>query len=244
VTETVRTSLRVTALELPARWGRPERALREVDEALAAGPPTDLVLLPEAALTGYVSPSGDFDLRRFAEPLDGPMAAGIAELARRHRVHLGGPLIERDGLRHHNTLLLFDPDGQLVLHYRKRHPWYPETWADPGDVLPPPRVVRGRKVTAAICFDVHFLVEEAAALLGAADVLLFPSAWVEETDSRPELLSGLARRFGIAIVNANWGWGRPRIAGQGGSRIVGPDGSVLAVAEAGRADAELEQPGT
>ena len=237
--QTTRAALRVSALELPARWGQPERALREADDALAAGPPSDLVLLPEAALTGYVSPSGDFDLRGFAEPLGGALCGGLAELARRHRVHLGGPLIERDGARHHNALLLFDPEGRLVLHYRKRHPWYPETWADPGELLAPLVNVRGLKATAAICFDVHFLAEEAAALLDAADLLLFPSAWVEETDSRPELLSGLARRFGITIVNANWGPGRPRIAGQGGSRIVGPDGATLAVARAGRADAEL-----
>ena len=72
-------------------------------------------------------------------------------------------------------------------------------------------------------------------------MLLFPSAWVEKPDSRGTLLAGLARRFDVAIVNANWGIGTPRVPGQGGSRIVGRDGEVLALAEhAGRLDAWVD----
>ncbi|MFO0608608.1 MAG: carbon-nitrogen hydrolase family protein [Polyangiales bacterium] len=220
---------RVAALELPHRFGDVPAALAATDALLAravAGG-LDLALLPECALTGYLSPAGDFDLAPFAEALDGPTARALADLARRHRVALAGPLVERDGDRVFNALLLFDAAGERVGHWRKRHPWYPERWATPGDLGTPVVTLGALRVTACVCFDIHFIADDAPDALAAADALLFPSAWVEERagdDAREQLLGGLARRFGLAVVNANWGRGEPRVAGQGGSRIVGPEG--------------------
>jgi predicted amidohydrolase len=236
-------AVRVTVVELPARWGAPAAALAEVDALLARGPATDLVLLPEASLTGYVSPRGDFDLTSAGEPLDGPTAAALAALAARHGVHLVGPLIEADGAARYNATVGFAPDGARVLHYRKRHPWVPERWATPGD-RPYPRLRIGAlEVTVATCYDVHFLVAEAADVLATADLLLFPSAWVDREDTRAGLLTDLAARFGIAIANANWAPGVVRLPGQGGSCIIAGGGRLLTVAAAGvgRADA-LVQP--
>jgi 5-aminopentanamidase len=224
-------SLRVAAFELPARWAAQARALADVDALLARGPETDLVLLPEACLTGYVSPEMDADLRPFAEPLDGPTATALSALAKAHRTHLVGPLVLREGKRLYNAMLAVAPDGARVAVYRKRHPWYVETWATPGDLPLATFDVEGATLAMAICFDVHFLEEESARELGAADVLLFASAWVEREDSRPALLAGLARRFDLAVVNANWGHGEPRMWGQGGSRIVDRRGDPLAVAQ-------------
>jgi predicted amidohydrolase len=232
--------LHVAALELPARWNQPAITLAEADRLLSSAPAPDLVLLPEAALTGYLSPDRDFDLAPFAEPLTGATASALASLARAHACHVAGPLIERDGAHAYNAFLVFAPDGAVIAHYRKRHPWFPETWATPGDAPPPVFDVRGARVTLAVCFDAQFLAEDAATELTRADVLLFPSAWVERHDSRDALLGGLARRFAIAVVNANWGVGEPRVPGQGGSRILGPDGAVLAMAGGpGRIDARL-----
>lgn len=216
---------RITVIELPAAFGDVEGQLARLDRLLCAPPPGELVLLPELALTGYVSEDGDFDVSGFAEPLDGPTAQALAGRARRHGCTVVGPLVEEGPF---NTLLGFSPDGTRWLHYRKRHPWMPEVWATPGD-LPMPLVDwRGLMVTAAICFDAQFLHEEAGDVLSRADLLLFSSAWVEEVDSRPSLLCGLAQRFDVAIVNANWGPGRPRIPGQGRSMAVNRSGQLVA----------------
>ncbi len=107
--------LRVCALEIPARFDRAAENLALADSLLSRGP-CDLALLPEASLTGYVSPRGDFDLSRFAEPKDGPTTRALSELARKHRTHLVGPLIERAGASCHNAMIGFDPEGREFLH--------------------------------------------------------------------------------------------------------------------------------
>ena len=218
-------SVRLTVLELAARWNRAGAVLDEVDHLLAERP-SDLVLLPEAALHGYVSPEGDFDLTRFAEPLDGPVAMRAAALARAHHTHLVAPLVLREAAAVYNAIACFDPTGTPRFVYRKRHPWFPETWATAGGAPYPLVELAGITLTAAICFDVHFLADEAAAQLAAADLLLFPSAWVEELDSRPQLLGDLARRFDLHVANGNWAAGEVIVPGQGGSCVVAPDGSI------------------
>jgi predicted amidohydrolase len=226
--------IHVCAIELPARFARRGKALADVARrletvSLAADGPPDLVLLPEASLDGYVSPRLDFDLTRFAEPLDGPAAAALAGLARAHRCAIAGPIIERDGDACFNAISVFGADGARVAHYRKRHPWIPETWATAGDAPPPLFEVGGARVTIAICYDVHFVADDAADMLRAADVLLFPSAWVDDGgDARGEILPAIARRFDVGIVNANWGIGHPAVRGQGGSRVVRRDGVTVA----------------
>jgi predicted amidohydrolase len=233
--------LRVAALELPARWNDPAAALADVDRLLGESRAPDLALLPEASLTGYVSPEHDFDLAAFAEPLDGPTSQALSELARKHACALAGPLIERDGSRCFNAFVVFGADGARLAHYRKRRPWYPETWATPGDGAAAPFELRGVRITIAICFDVHTLAADAGRELRAADVLLFPSAWVDDgDDSRSALLPEVARAFDVAVVNANWGLGSPRVRGQGASRILARDGRVLETApRSGRIDAAL-----
>jgi predicted amidohydrolase len=231
----------VTVLELPATWGTSTRVLDDVARRLTAGPATDLVLLPEAALHGYVSPAGDFDLTRYAEPIGGATAQRCAALARERAIHLVAPLVLREADAIYNAMACFDPGGELAFVYRKRHPWFPEAWATAGPSAPPVVELAGRTVTIAICYDVHFLTDDAADELERAEVLLFPSAWVEHPDTRASLLAGLARRFGLHVVNANWAPGVVRIAGQGGSCIIGPDGALRArAAPGGRIDVVID----
>lgn len=237
--------MRVAVIELPARWNAVDEALRDVDEVLRHGPEADLVLLPEASLTGYVSPELEFDLTRFAEPLEGPTATALAKLAERHRTHLFGPLILEEEGEYFNATVGFAPNGERIVVYRKRHPWIPEEWATKGREPYPRFEIGGRQITIACCFDVHFLAREAAETLGAADLLLFPSAWVEEVDTRPRRLRAIARKYEVAIAAANWGRGEHlRIKGQGGSFILDAKGEVMASVRSGqrRVDAVLDEP--
>ncbi|HEY8077339.1 MAG TPA: carbon-nitrogen hydrolase family protein [Labilithrix sp.] len=233
--------MRVTVLELPARWGEPAAALADVEAVLARGPETDLVVLPEMALTGYVSAAGDFDLRPFAEATDGPTASAASALAARRHVNLLAPLVLKEGDRFYNAVALFGRGGERLATYRKRHPWFPETWASAGPEAPPVVEIEGVLVTIAICFDVHFLEADTARELARSELLLFPSAWVDPEDTRVELLAELAQKFDLHVAAANWAPGVVRLPGQGGSCVLAPSGTVLAAVAPGesRADADL-----
>jgi predicted amidohydrolase len=233
--------LRVSVIELPATWGKPQTMLKAAKQAIAVAAP-DLALLPEASLTGYVSPKQDFDLSPFAEAADGPTAQACADLARKSGTHLVAPLVLKEGDALFNAFACYGPDGKTLFTYRKRHPWFPETWATPGPQPLPLVDIGGLEVSLAICFDVHFLEEESAAQLEQADVLLFPSAWVDDSPepARPALLQQLARRFELNVVNANWGLGNPPVRGQGRSVIYGRSGEVLAEMKPGHSVATAE----
>ena len=86
--------MKIAALELPHRFGDPAGQLARVDRLLGKVGGAQLALLPECALTGYLSETGDPDLRRFAEPLEGPTSRALAGLARKWGLALAGPLIE------------------------------------------------------------------------------------------------------------------------------------------------------
>ena len=232
--------LALALLELPARFGEKETVLAEIDELVAQGP-ADLVVLPEAAITGYLSPEGDFDLAPLAEARGGATETALAAIAKRHRLHLAAPLIERDRDAFYNSFLVFDREGAVIATYRKRHPWYPETWATPGAAAPPVFSVEGWNVTIAICFDVHTLAEDAAAELRQSDLLLFPSAWVElrGEDLRESLLPPIAKGFDVANAHANWGPGDLVATGQGRSRVYDRGGALLATASSTRLDVVL-----
>jgi predicted amidohydrolase len=229
-------TMKICALEVPAGFGDPGGQLAAIRAAIGQGAPADLVLVPECAVTGYASDDLRFDLRPFAEPLEGPTLDAYRDIAREHQLHFAGPLVEESNGVFFNTFVVVDPQGELQAHYRKRHPWFPETWATKGTLPYPDFRIAGLRLTLAVCYDIHFLAREARQSLETADVLLFPSAWVDDgaTDLRTDILGGLVRRFGLTVVNANWGQGAPRLPGQGRSRIVGPGGAVEAPRLVGR----------
>ena len=217
---------RVGIVQLAARFGDVAGQWSRTKELLDEAGPLDLALLSETALTGYVSPSGSFDLTALAEPVDGPTVAMLRETARALRTAIVAPLVERAPEGLFNALILIDAEGQLAGRYRKRHPWYPERWATPGNEPHPPWDVAGLRLMPAICFDVHFLIDEASPTLRSSDLVLFASAWVDDSpkDGRAPLLRALARHSGAPVANANWGPGLPRVTGQGGSRLVSGGG--------------------
>lgn len=220
--------LHIGIAQLPAWFGDIAGQLEYLTHLLH-GRRVDLVLLPELGLTGYVTSVMTFDLAALAEPADGPTMDACARLARHYRTALAVPLLESVASGQlYNSLLLFNAHGERIGHWRKRHPWYPETWATPGDLGTPLVQLNDITLCAAICFDIHFVGKEAAAELDAADLLLFPSAWVERPDSRPQHLAALAREHRVAIANANWGLGTPAIYGQGHSMILNTTGTVVA----------------
>jgi predicted amidohydrolase len=122
-----------------------------VREAASHG--AKIIVLPEAAITGYVSQDlktnwhirgrpiettfKGRDPAEAAETVPGPSTAQFCELAKELQIYLTIPLLERvgdppaaevagesdDEPQYFNTVCLANPAGELVAHYRKLTPW-------------------------------------------------------------------------------------------------------------------------
>lgn len=222
-------------------------AVRLAGEAAEAG--SQLLLLPELWSTGY-------DLENWtthAEALGTGMFARMADLARQHRLWVGGSLLERRGQRASNTFVLYDPTGALAGCYRKIHLFQlmdEHQWLAPGSRLELANVTPGTdpgqvSVGMAVCYDLRFPeIFREYALAGAALVLL-PAEWPAARLEHWRLLlqaRAVENQFFIAAVN-RVGASKGELFG-GHSLLVDPWGRILAEAgdapELLTADIDLE----
>jgi predicted amidohydrolase len=93
------------------------RMLKPAKVAVKRG--AELVLFPEAAATGLVNtgvPTADFEI---AEPVPGPRNGEWRSFALDNGVFIGAELLEIDADSIYDSALLFGPDGNLLLKYRR-----------------------------------------------------------------------------------------------------------------------------
>jgi predicted amidohydrolase len=169
-------TIEVVVLQMAAQAG--DRAanvdrLAELVRRHAAG--AGLVVAPELVTSGY-----DLDVlarrgRELAEPLDGPTAARVAELATQTGATLVFGMLERDGDVLYDTAVVAAPGGHLV-PYRKSHlyPTESELFAA-GTELVVAATPAGR-LGMMICFEHAFPDVATALALRGAQILVIPSA--------------------------------------------------------------------
>ena len=222
----------------------------------------DLLVLPEAALGGYVE-----TLHGDAEPpptlsLRGSEVARVAELAGEMVVCVGfcedggdTPSGAPGGVRY-NAAACVTGDGVLG-SYRKTHlPLDEDRFTTTGDRLAAFDTPLGR-LSMIICYDKAFPEAARTLALDGAEVLCILSAWpCSATDAAPILTEDRQWRrselwdraraaensFVVASANQTGSFGRLRFLG--GARVVGPAGDPLAVTdpptEAGLAVATID----
>ena len=200
-------------------------------EDLAGG--ADLIVLPEAFAREFGEPGSD--LAPYAEPLDGPFASRLGDLAAKHDISVLAGMFERsDGATHpYNTLVLAGADRQTV--YRKIHLYdsfgYRESdTLTAGPTRPVTVSVGDVRVGLMTCYDLRFPELARALSEEGMDVLLVPAAWVAGPGKVMQWQTLLRAR---AIENVCWvvaaAQPGPRYCGH--SMVVSPLGEV--VAEAG-----------
>lgn len=139
-------------------WHDPETSIARADDLVerAAGAGARLVVLPEMATTGFT-----MDSAHRSEPLSGPSVAALADVARRHGVHLLAGVATREArgaTGYFNSALLFGPDGELDAHYRKQRLFAyagEDDYYSPGEG-PVVATVEGVRIGLFICFDLRF----------------------------------------------------------------------------------------
>ncbi|HEY8482445.1 MAG TPA: carbon-nitrogen hydrolase family protein [Spirillospora sp.] len=201
--------------------------------AEAAGRGAKVVVFPEFAM--FTAPRIDGRFVDAAEPLDGPFASGLGELARRHGVHVVAGLNERldEPGRMSNTLVAVDPGGGIVATYRKIHLYDAFGFKEsavvrPGEITEPETFkVDGVTFGMQTCYDVRFPEVTRRIVDAGADVLALPAAWVPgplKEDHWRTLTRARAIENTIYVAAA----GQCGSTGAGNSMIVDPMGVVTA----------------
>ncbi|TMR04772.1 carbon-nitrogen hydrolase family protein [Actinomadura soli] len=199
----------------------------------AAGRGADVVVFPEFAM--FTAPKLDERFLDSAEPLDGPFATGLAELAGRLGVHVVAGMNERldEPARISNTLLAVSPGGDVVAEYRKMHLYdafgYKESaLVRPGEIGDPETfAVEGVTFGMQTCYDVRFPEVTRRIVDAGADVLALPADWVPgplKEDHWRTLVRARAIENTIYVAAA----GQCAPTGAGNSMIVDPMGVVTA----------------
>jgi nitrilase len=222
--------------------------------AEVAGSEARLALFPEAFVPAYPSSrwarhlaGGDGDARpiyarlaRESITIPGPDAERIGEIARTHGLWLavGANELERGTI--YNALLIYSPEGELVLHHRKLMPTNHErlVWGlGDGKGLETVATDFGA-VGGLICWENLMPLARFALYQSGVEVYLAPTAddsedWHESMrhiarESRSFVLSCCvfqrASSFPDDVPLAEGG----ELVGRGGSAILAPDGSYLA----------------
>jgi predicted amidohydrolase len=196
----------------------------------------DLIVLPEAFARDFGDPGSD--LAPYAEPLDGPFAGRLAELASSHDVAVLAGMFEQstETDRPYNTLVLAEPGRRTT--YRKIHLYdsfgYRESDSlTAGETSPVVATVDGFRLGLMTCYDLRFPELARALSADGLDVLVVPAAWVAGPGKVMQWQTLLRAR---AIENVCWvvAAAQPGPRYSGHSMVVSPMGEV--VAEAGEGE--------
>lgn len=231
-----------------AQWlpvcGKPQQnlcdALSFVDDLANRG--CDLVILPELWPCGYDPASLARDAAGAAESLSGPRGEALSNAASAHDIWLfAGSVPERDGDDLYNTAVVYGPDGRLQAAHRKVYLYTPlgehevfSAGTEP-TVLPIDGI---GTVGLSTCFDGdHPAYARRLHDLGAR-VVVAPCAYEVAAESWWNILYPAN-----ALANGQWWVMANQCGGEllGMSRVIGPDGSIIAHARrvGDNADSEL-----
>ena len=215
------------------KLGNKERNLKQISEqaSKARRKNVDLLIFPELHLTGYTMRD---EVSHLAEPIPGPSTRKVETIAREHRVHVIFGMPEESEVKGviHNTAVFVGPKG-LIGKYRKIHlpthsVFEERRYYRPGQEASVFRTDIGI-IGLNICYDLYFPELTRLQALQGAELVVCISA-----------SPGLRRRFfegfclSRAMENAVYLAYVNRVGIEeglqfwGGSRVIAPNGSVLA----------------
>ncbi|WP_327167784.1 carbon-nitrogen hydrolase family protein [Streptomyces subrutilus] len=219
--------LRTALLQSSGRLGDTAENLKALDGAAAraAQGGAGLLVTSEMFLTGYALETED--VAALAEPADGPSAAAIGEIARRHGVAVLYGYPERAGDAVFNAARLIGPDGAALANYRKTHLFgcFEQDAFTPGDTPVVQADLAGLRIGIMICYDVEFPENVRAHALAGTDLLLVPTAQMHPFQFVAEQLvpvRAFENQMYIAYVNRTGPEGEFEFVGL--SCLASPDG--------------------
>lgn len=152
--------LRVTLLPMPIEWGRKEKNLRALQEAITLLPSdTDLLVLPETFSTGFPSGQERNEIRLLAESMEGDTLKQLKSISASRGCAIAGSFICHDEGRLLNRGFFIRPDGNIDFA-DKRHLF---TMGGEDRIFSRGHSrltvsYRGWRISLAICYDLRFPV--------------------------------------------------------------------------------------
>ncbi|MEO3829797.1 carbon-nitrogen hydrolase family protein [Actinomadura sp. B10D3] len=211
--------------------------------AEAAARPTDVVVLPELATTGYLPPaySDGFRHRLAAagDTIPGRATETLGRVARETGTHIAVGLTERgDDEELFNTFLLIGPDGETIGAHRKVHLWDQEPkYFSTGDRFDVLDTGLGR-IGLSICHDSRFPEATRQQVVAGAEILICAFAYAPDPGVPADILTHRtvtrAWESSAYYVLANRLGSEYGADYAGGSVIAGPTGQVLTAAHGDR----------
>jgi predicted amidohydrolase len=228
---------KVALAQIDCRPADKERNLKKMETAVARAEEkgADLVVLPELSLTGYVVRDQIYEL---AEEIPGPSTRTMQRIARDTGVHIVFGMPEKSKEAQavlHNTAVFVGPEG-FIGKYRKMylptHSVFEEKrYFRPGYEAHVFDTEIG-KIGLLICYDIYFPEVTRLARLEGAQLTVCISASPAVRRSFFEILTAaraVENTTFLAFVNLVGV--EDGLQFWGGSRLVGPNGTVLAQAK-------------
>lgn len=228
---------KVALAQISCKPGDKKQNLKKIETAVtrAEKKGADLVILPELSLTGYVVRDQIYEL---AEEIPGPSTRIIERIARDAGIHVVFGMPEKSKMAQatlHNTAVLVGPKG-LIGKYRKMylptHSVFEEKrYFRPGYETSVLDTDLG-KIGLLVCYDIYFPEVTRLARLEGAQLTVCISASPAVRRSFFEILTAaraVENTTFLAFVNLIGV--EDGLQFWGGSRLVGPNGRVLAQAK-------------
>lgn len=220
---------KIALAQIELELGNPDANQATAKDAVAraAGEGADIVLLPELWASGYDLENA----QKYASPLTEGWFGVMREMAKEHRIALGGSLIEGEGEKLFNTFLLVDDQGRQLGHYRKAHLFdliHEKEFFSAGSHLSLIESPWG-KLGLALCYDLRFPELFRAYALKGAEIILLVAEWPQRRIAHWDTLllaRAIENQCYIAAVN-KVGTSKGEQLG-GNSAVINPMGEILA----------------
>ncbi len=200
----------------------------------AASRGAKLVVFPE--YSSYFTPQMGPDWVEHAQTLHGPFVRGLAQIASELGIHVVAGMLELvpgEEQRCANTIVVLDPDGDLIARYRKIHLYdafgsRESDWVVAGPIEEPQTFhAGGFTIGIQTCYDIRFPETTRHLVDAGAEIVLVPAEWVRgplKESAWRTLVTARAIENTVFVAAADQA---PPI-GAGNSMIVDPMGVELA----------------
>lgn len=193
-----------------------EKGLKACREAKEQG--ADIAFFPEMWSDGYYIPEDENELKEIAITKDSDFVESYKELAKELGLAIGITFLETNEPKPLNSVIIFDRNGNEVLHYSKVHTcdFDREKYLSGGEDFYVTDLDIGEetvRIGSMICFDREFPESARILMLKGAELIVAPNACPMEIN-RLSALRTRAYENMLAVATCNYPKGQPDCNGR------------------------------